>query len=141
MEGFRSTCEVCGSVLLQSEHLMPCRCLAHIVHLGAKHIVEAFTQDGQNMESEIPMDDFQVDNGLATNHVEYDKTSYATGDSLGKLWAFINQVCDCSECYAPKLLVFRFYFPHKHRLSSSSVVPRKICPILNSSSTSRCAGP
>jgi hypothetical protein len=69
---------------------MLCRCLAHIVHLAAKHIVEAFTQDGPVMESELPMDDFQTD------AVDDDsETSYTSGDALGKLWAFINQVRDC----------------------------------------------
>ncbi len=51
------------------------------------------------MESEIPMDDVQADNGLATSHVEDDETLYASGDTLGKLWAFINQVCNHSDCY------------------------------------------
>lgn len=71
--------------------LMPRRCLAHIVHLGAKHIVQAFTRGGPIMELEVPTDDLQADNGLAIG-TEVDETSYVAGDSLGKLWAFINQV-------------------------------------------------
>jgi hypothetical protein len=46
------------------------------------------------MESEALADDLQADSGLAMG-VEEDETLYAAGDSLGKLWAFINQVCDC----------------------------------------------
>jgi hypothetical protein len=64
------------------------RCLAHIVHLAAKHIVQAFSQDGPVMES-----DFIVDAALADVDDDDDsETSYASGDTLGKLWAFINQV-------------------------------------------------
>jgi len=63
------------------------RCLAHIVHLGAKHIVQAFTQDGPIMDSEFLLDDSQAD-----VDDEDSETSYASGDTLGKLWAFINQV-------------------------------------------------
>jgi hypothetical protein len=68
------------------------RCLAHIVHLAAKHIVEAFTRDGPVMESELPTDD--LDTSLAIGLLEDDdsETSYTSGDTLGKLWAFINQV-------------------------------------------------
>ena len=46
------------------------------------------------MESEIPTGDLRADMGPATGPVEEDnsETSYASGDTLGKLWAFINQV-------------------------------------------------
>ena len=64
------------------------RCLVHIIHLVAKHIVQAFSQDGPLMESESPVDALPLD-------IDEDvETSYASGDTLGKLWAFINQVCD-----------------------------------------------
>ena len=64
------------------------RCLAHIIHLAAKHIIQAFSQDGPLMESESPVDALPLD-------IDKDaETSYASGDMLGKLWAFINQVCD-----------------------------------------------
>lgn len=53
-------------------------------------MIEAFTRNGPAMESNIPTDDCP---DLATDPAEDDDgTSYASGDSLGKLWAFINQV-------------------------------------------------
>ena len=61
------------------------RCLAHIVHLAAKHIIQAFSASGPVMEPGLPEDtpaDLDKDS----------ETSYASGDLLGKLWAFINQV-------------------------------------------------
>ena len=62
------------------------RCLAHIIHLAAKHIVQAFSQDGPVMESDSPVD--------APADLDKDsETSYVSGDTLGMLWAFINQVC------------------------------------------------
>lgn len=66
------------------------RCLAHIVHLSAKHIVQAFSEHGPIMDSnisDIPTDDLPVDID------EDSETLYAPGDTVGKLWAFINQVC------------------------------------------------
>jgi hypothetical protein len=68
------------------------RCIAHIVHLAAKHIVEVFTHDGPVMESEIPTDGLQAAMCLVED--DDSETSYTSGDTLGKLWAFINQVCD-----------------------------------------------
>jgi hypothetical protein len=63
------------------------RCLTHIIHLAAKHIIQAFSQDGPTMESDFPMD------ALPANIDDGDlETSYTSGDTLGKLWAFINQV-------------------------------------------------
>ena len=70
---------------------MFCRCLAHIVHLSAKHIVQAFSDQGPIMDSDIPTDDSLVDID------EDSETSYASEDTLGKLWAFINQVM-CFLC-------------------------------------------
>ena len=75
--------------------------LAHIVHLSAKHIVQAFSEHGLVMDSnisDIPTDDLPVDID------EDSEMSYAPGDTLRKLWAFINQVCvfcvhDSSHCY------------------------------------------
>jgi hypothetical protein len=64
------------------------RCLAHIVHLTAKHIVQAFSQDGPLMESDFPADTSPADID------EDSETSYASGDTIGKLWEFINQVSD-----------------------------------------------
>lgn len=64
------------------------RCLAHIIHLAAKHMVQTFSQDGPLMESETAEDALPPDSN------EDSETSYASGDTLGKLWAFINQVCD-----------------------------------------------
>ena len=61
------------------------RCLTHIVHLAAKYIVQASSQDGPVMES-----DFQTD--IPVELDEDEETSYVSGDTLGKLWAFINQV-------------------------------------------------
>jgi hypothetical protein len=62
-------------------------CLAHIVHLAAKHIIQAFSQDGPTIESDFPTD------ALPANIDDGDlETSYTSGDTLGKLWAFINQV-------------------------------------------------
>ena len=61
------------------------RCLTHIVHLAAKHIIQAFSASGPVMEPGLPEDtpaDLDKDS----------ETSYASGDLLGKLWAFINQV-------------------------------------------------
>ncbi|KAN0138441.1 Ribonuclease H-like domain containing protein [Lactarius tabidus] len=60
------------------------RCLAHIIHLAAKHIVQAFSQDGPIMESDFPMD-------TPADLDEDSETSYVSGDTLRKLWAFINQ--------------------------------------------------
>ena len=61
------------------------RCLAHIVHLAAKHIVQAFSQDGPVMKSDLSVDaPAELDEGS--------ETLYSSGDTLGKLWAFINQV-------------------------------------------------
>ena len=58
------------------------RCLAHIVHLAAKHIVQVFSQDGPVMESDLLVD--------APAELDKDsETSYTYGDTLGKLWAFI----------------------------------------------------
>jgi hypothetical protein len=37
------------------------RCLVHIVHLAAKHIVQAFSQDGPLMESDFPADTSPAD--------------------------------------------------------------------------------
>ena len=77
-------CVACGIIL--SRFITFHRCLAHIVHLSAKHIVQAFSETGPEMESDIPMDTLLAD-------VDEDsETSYASGDTLGKLWAFINQV-------------------------------------------------
>jgi hypothetical protein len=48
------------------------RCLTHIVHLAAKHIVQAFSQDGPIMDSDFPEDAL----------VDLDKdseTAYASG--------------------------------------------------------------
>jgi|HubBroStandDraft_3_1064219.scaffolds.fasta_scaffold765157_2 hypothetical protein len=64
------------------------RCLAHIVHLAAKHIVQEFSQLGPLIDSDF-LDALPVDID------EDSETSYTSGDTLGKLWAFINQVCDC----------------------------------------------
>ena len=62
------------------------RCLAHIIHLAAKHIVQAFSQDSPFMESDFPV-------GTPVELDEDSETFYASGDTLGKLWALINQVC------------------------------------------------
>ena len=52
----------------------------------AKHIVQAFSQDGSVMESDLPVD--------APAELDKDsETLYSSGDIFGKLWAFINQVC------------------------------------------------
>ena len=66
--------------------------MAHIVHLAAKHIVQAFSEDGPAMELDIPTDAMLADIN------EDAETLYASGDTLGKLWAFINQVHGCCMC-------------------------------------------
>lgn len=48
-------------------------------------MVQAFSQDGPVMESDLPED-------APADLDEDSETSYAYGDTLGKLWAFINQV-------------------------------------------------
>ena len=58
----------------------------HIVHLLAKHIVQVFSETGLVMESDIPMDASLV--GIDEDL----ETEYMSGDTFGKLWAFINQV-------------------------------------------------
>ena len=64
----------------------------HIIHLSAKHIVQAFSETGLVMESDIPMDASLAD-------IDKDlETEYASGDTLGKLCAFINQICVCCMC-------------------------------------------
>ena len=75
------------------------RCLAHIVHLAAKHIVQAFSRDGPAMDPDFPTD--STDTSPADLD-EDSETSYAPGDTLGKLWAFINQVRVC--CVRDRLL-------------------------------------
>jgi hypothetical protein len=57
----------------------------------AKHIVQAFSKDGPVMES-----DFGVD--VAADLDEDSETFYVSDDTLGKLWAFINQVCGFLLC-------------------------------------------
>ena len=94
MESSPTPCEVCVEVFTFTTdlnvdtrfgHYLYCRCLAHIVHLAARHIVQAFSQDGPVMES-----DFQADTPVELG--EDEETLYVSGDTLGKLWAFINQV-------------------------------------------------
>ena len=65
------------------------RCLAHIVHLAAKHIVQAFSQDD-------PLTDSDFLDAPPADVDEDSETSYVSGDTLGKLWAFVNQVCNCA---------------------------------------------
>ena len=135
------------------------RCLAHIVHLAAKHIVQAFSRDGPAMDPDFPAD--STDNSPADLD-EDSETSYASGDTLGKLWAFINQVrvCCVRDRLPPllwraggqenvhaglgqdtsNLLHCRFDFPHKRLHFFSGAVRKKICPALNSSNTSEHAG-
>jgi hypothetical protein len=67
------------------------RCLAHIVHLAAKHIIQAFSQDSPVMESDFPVD-------APADLDEDSETLYVSGDTLGTLWAFINQVCGSLLC-------------------------------------------
>ena len=56
-----------------------------MVHLEAKHIVQVFSQDGPVMESDLLVD--------APAELDEDSESpNSFGDTLGKLWAFINQV-------------------------------------------------
>jgi hypothetical protein len=81
---FRITTDLYADYCLDTTH----RCLVHIVHLAAKHIVQVFSQEGPLMESEFPLDTLPA--GLDKDT----ETSYVSGDTLGKLWAFINQVCD-----------------------------------------------
>ena len=51
----------------------------------AKHIVQVFSQDGPVMESDLLVD--------APAELDEDSESpNSSGDTLGKLWAFINQV-------------------------------------------------
>jgi hypothetical protein len=64
--------------------------LAHIVHLSAKHIVQAFLEHGLIIDSNIS--DIPTDN-LPMDINEDSEMLYMPGDTLRKLWAFINQVC------------------------------------------------
>jgi hypothetical protein len=77
----------CLSHMMTTDADATYRCLAHIVHLAAKHVVQAFSQDD-------PLADSDFLDALPADVDEDPETSYASGDTLGKLWAFINQVCN-----------------------------------------------
>jgi hypothetical protein len=81
MESSRLLYEVCGlgiiSQMLTTDLDAIPRCLAHIVHLAAKHIVQAFSQDSPLMESNFPLE------ALPTDINENSETSHASGDTLG----------------------------------------------------------
>ncbi|KAN0130476.1 Ribonuclease H-like domain containing protein [Lactarius tabidus] len=80
------------------------RCLVHIVHLAVKHIVQAFSQEGPLMESEFPLDTLPA--GLDKDT----ETLYVSGNTLGKLWAFINQCC--TEEGLPHLELIKYVCTH-----------------------------